>query len=84
MGENARLKIILRTNGIITTTGIVFCQAIKKTLPKDIKIKIYKHVHTGPNKYAGGAHVGLINCEYQLYVFIDIYYHSFGTKLKNT
>jgi len=33
----------------------------------------YKTVHTGPKSQLGGAQLGLINCEYQLHVFIRIY-----------
>jgi len=33
----------------------------------------YKTLHTGPKTHEGGAHVGFINCEYQLYVFINLF-----------
>jgi mRNA interferase MazF len=37
---------------------------------KETKIIAYNTVHTGPKIHDGGDHVGLSNCEYQLYVFI--------------
>lgn len=33
-------------------------------------IKTYRTIHTGPKSHDGGAQAGLINCEYQLCVFI--------------
>ena len=48
-------------------------------------INTYKTVHTGPKSHDGGAHGGLINCEYQLYVFIFFKFYqkssSFSTHI---
>ena len=38
-------------------------------------MSMYKTVHVGPKTPAGGAHAGLINCEYQLYASIKSVYH---------
>ena len=38
-------------------------------------MSMYKTVHVGPKTPAGGAHDGLINCEYQLYASIKSVYH---------
>src|SRR3989344_777491 len=72
-GVKAKLKIKFRINGKATMSVICFCHTIKNTLPNDTVIKIYKKVHIGPKSQAGGAHVGFISLEYQLYVFIDLF-----------
>lgn len=64
-GVKAKLKTRLRTKGRATISAISFFQAIKNTLPKESAIKIYKNVHTGAKSHEGGAHEGLISCEYQ-------------------
>jgi len=61
-----KLKNRLRINGRATINAISFSQVIQNTLPKEIAIRIYKNVHTGPKSQAGGDQDGLINCEYQL------------------
>lgn len=70
IGVKAKLKIRLSKNGKAIIIAISFFHAITNTFPKEIAIKTYKNVHTGPKIHEGGAQVGLINCEYQLYVFI--------------
>jgi hypothetical protein len=50
--------------------GKLFCHTDKNTFPKEIKIKTYNTVQTGPKSHDGGDQEGLINCEYQLYAFI--------------
>ena len=39
---------------------------LTKTEPKEIKIKIYKTLQTGPKSHEGGAQVGLISLLYQV------------------
>jgi len=52
---------------------ICFWKRRMKTLPNETAIKIYKIVHTGPNKYAGGAQVGLISSlKYFVVLFICV------------
>src|SRR3989344_6863076 len=65
-GVKAKLNIRLSANGSATTKLICFRQAIQNTLPKEIAIKTYRNVHTGPNSHEGGAQEGLMSCEYQL------------------
>ena len=50
--------------------GILFWNNIINTLPKDIAIRIYRNVQTGPNNQEGGDQEGFVSCEYQLYVSI--------------
>lgn len=63
-GVKAKLKIMLSTNGKTTVEAISFRPAIKKTLPKENAITIYKRVQTGPKSHAGGDQVGLISLAY--------------------
>jgi hypothetical protein len=68
-----KLKAKFKIKGKTTIKGILFCQNIRKTLPKEMAISTYKKLHTGPKRYDGGAQAGLIIVEYQLYVlFISI------------
>lgn len=61
-------------NGKATIKVICFCDNNIKTLPNEIAIRIYSTVQAGPKTHDGGAQVGLINCEYQLYVLIILLY----------
>jgi len=65
-GVKARLKKMLNIKGKATIQVIRFCANKTKTWLKEIIIKRYKKLQAGPNSQAGGAHDGLINCEYQL------------------
>ena len=68
--------------GSAVTKLICFWKNNMKTLLKDIAIKIYRKVQTGPNKKDGGAQEGFVKFEYQLKVlFIFVFYHNI---LKNT
>jgi hypothetical protein len=73
-GVNKKLKIRLRIKGRAIIKGILFWNNIINTLPKDIVIKIYRNVQTGPNSQEGGDQEGFVSCEYQLYVSICFYY----------
>ena len=65
-GVKAKLKIRLRIKGKTTIKAISFFIPIRNTFPKDIAIKIYRNVQTGPKSQLGGAHKGLTSVEYQL------------------
>ena len=70
IGVNAALNTRLSTNGSATIQGICLVTALYNTVPKERAIITYNTLHTGPNNHEGGAQKGLINCEYQVYVFI--------------
>lgn len=72
IGENIKLKIRLSMKGSAITKLICFWKNNMKTLLKDIAIKIYKKVQTGPNKNAGGAQDGFTKFEYQFKVLFII------------
>ena len=71
---NVKLNIKFNINGMTTIIGIFFSYVSIKTLPNEIAISIYRNVQTGPNRNGGGAQVGFISCEYQMYEFIWILY----------
>jgi len=56
--------MIFRIKGRVMINPILFWKSITKTFPNEIAIMIYNTDHTGPNNHDGGAHDGLINCEY--------------------
>jgi hypothetical protein len=71
-----KLKIKFSTKGKATIAGKLLCHTAKNTLLKEIKIKIYRTLQTGPNRKEGGAQEGLMSVEYQLYeLFILLLYH---------
>jgi hypothetical protein len=61
-----KLKNKFKINGRIIINGICFWKTKRKTLPKDMKIKTYRKVHTGAKSHEGGDHLGFFSCEYQL------------------
>ena len=61
IGVKARLKTKLSAKGKATQTGTCFCQASKKTLPKETAMRMYKKVHTGPKSHDGGDQEGFIS-----------------------
>lgn len=69
-GVKAKLKTKFKMNGNNTKNGIPPLKYLYATYPKDIAIIKYKTLHTGPKSHEGGAHSGLINVWYQLYVSI--------------
>lgn len=75
IGENRKLNKRFNKNGKSIVNGIVFLKYINKTFPKEIAIKMYKNVQTGPKTQEGGDHVGLIMFEYQLSSSIGIIIH---------
>ncbi len=84
-----KLKKRFRINGAATIKGIPaspagrpFAIAIKRTLPKEIKIKTYSTVHTGPKSHDGGAHFGFLSCEYQLYALFIILLFAYSRELE--
>lgn len=72
IGLNIRLNIIFNKNGNATKNEIFELKYNCATLPKLTAIKIYNTDHTGPKIHDGGAHVGFINCEYQVVSFISL------------
>jgi hypothetical protein len=58
IGVNARLKIRFNIKGNAMIQAISPLNHFAKTLIKEIVIMKYKTVHTGPNRYDGGAQVG--------------------------
>jgi hypothetical protein len=66
-GVKARLKMIFKINGSMTINGSPACagRPKRKTLPKEIKMRTYNTLHTGPKSHEGGAHFGFFSCEYQ-------------------
>ncbi len=73
MGVKEKLKIKFKIKGSATKNGICFLINIQKTLPKEIAIKTYKNVHTGPKTQLGGDQVGLKSCAYQLVVLFIVF-----------
>ncbi len=67
IGVNIKLNMMFKMKGSATIHEICFCQRSKNTFPKEIAISMYNTDHTGPNIHEGGAQVGLISCEYQVY-----------------
>ena len=59
----------LRINGRAIIGATSPRPTIKKTAPKEIAIRIYRIVQTGPKTQLGGAHFGFFNVLYQLYAF---------------
>ena len=54
----------------VWNVGVHHPAQVWRCVPYVTAMMAYRAVHTGPNSQLGGAHVGFMSCEYQLYVFI--------------
>jgi hypothetical protein len=52
------LKSKFNKKGKATIKGICPSEKVQKTFPKEIAIKMYRIVQTGPKSQLGGAHEG--------------------------
>ena len=59
--ENVKLNSRLRRKGNAIMNSISWFTVRRKTFPKEINIKIYRMVQTGPNNHGGGEKLGLIS-----------------------